>query len=46
MLSWGNFRARLPEHVRSLEKVAHRSTCTVALVVVHEIADRRCALRR
>jgi hypothetical protein len=41
MLSWANFRARLPEHVPKLEKVAQRSP--VALVVVREIDDRRCA---
>jgi hypothetical protein len=38
MLSRANFRAPLPEHVRSLEKVAQRST--VALAVVREVADR------
>jgi hypothetical protein len=37
VLSWANFGARLPEH----EKVAQRST--VALAVVREISDRRCA---
>jgi hypothetical protein len=37
---WANFRAGLPEHVRSLEKVIQRST--VALVVVREIADLDC----
>jgi hypothetical protein len=34
-------RTRWPGHVRSLEKVAQRST--VALVVVREIVDRSCA---
>jgi hypothetical protein len=41
MFSWANFRARLPRHVRKLEKVSQRSS--VALAVVREIADRRCA---
>jgi hypothetical protein len=44
MLYWANFRTRLPEPVRSLEKVAQRST--VALAVVCEIADQRCARSR
>jgi hypothetical protein len=44
MLSLANFRARVPEHVRNLEKVAQRST--VVLAVVHEIADRTCARSR
>jgi hypothetical protein len=44
VLSWANFRSRLPEHVRSLEEVAQRSI--VALAKVREIADRRCARSR
>jgi hypothetical protein len=44
MLSFANFRPRLPEHVRNLEKGIHHST--VALPVVREIADRRCARSR
>jgi hypothetical protein len=44
VLSWANFRSRLPEHVRSLEQVVQRST--VALAVVYEIADRKCARSR
>jgi hypothetical protein len=43
--TWANFRARLPEHVPKFrKKVAQRST--VALAVVREIADRRCARSR
>jgi hypothetical protein len=44
MLSWANSGTRLPEHVPKFRKVAQRST--VALGVVREIADRRCALSR